>query len=142
MNTENSFKNKERINNLNHYGSLVNLAFVDGEFVAEEYDLLQGFAKKLGITADEQKMILDNPENFSAETIDDFSKRMGYVYDFFKIIYADHRLDETEYQLVMMYVQKLGFNNVQAKTIINRSIEIYEKDISEEDFEILVLKRS
>jgi len=139
MSISDMFKNNRRQNNINHFGSLVNLAFIDGEFPVEEYELLKSFATKLGITEDEQKMILDSPENFSVQPINTFNERLGYVYDFFKMVYADHRLDETEYHLVMNYVQKLGFNNVQAKAIINRSIEIYKNDLTEEDFEILVL---
>lgn len=142
MNSADTFKNKERLNNLNHFGSLVNLAFVDSEFSTEEFEMLSNFSLKLNLTTEERNMILDNPEYFTPSKIQPLSKRITYVYDFFRMIYADHRLDENEYLLVIKYVQQLGFNNVQAKKIVNRSVELFETDITEEDYEILVLKNS
>lgn len=140
MSTEDSFKNNERANNINHFGSLVNLAFADGEFTTEEFEVLSNFAEKLNLTKEERNMVLDAPEIFSLRNIEPLSKRISYIYDFFKMIYADHRLDETEYHLVIKYVEQLGFNHVKAKAIVNNSVELFEDDITEADYEILVLK--
>lgn len=132
------FGNNNHTNNLNHFGSLVNLAFIDGEFTDEEHTMLERFANKLSISDDERKMILDSPEDFTFDKTPTLEKRYEYVYDFFKMIYADHRLDETEYHLVMGYIKMLGFNSVKAKQIINKSIEIFECNISVKDYELLV----
>lgn len=140
MKSENSFKNSQRRNNINHFGCLVNLAFVDGEFTTEEFEVLSGFAEKLNLTKEERNMVLDTPEQFTLQSIEPLSIRMSYIYDFFKMIYADHRLDETEYHLVIKYVQQLGFNHVNAKMLVNKSVELFEDDISEADYEVLVLK--
>lgn len=140
MNDRDILKSNERKNNINHFGSLVNLAFVDGEFTAEEFDFLSNFAEKLNLTQAERNMILDTPELFTLRSIESFSKRVAFIYDFFKMIYADHRLDEAEYHLVIKYVEQLGFNHVDAKKLVNRSVELFETDITEEDYKDLVLK--
>lgn len=119
---------------LNHFGGLVNLAFVDGEFASEEYDFLESLATRLSLTKDERDMILEAPENFTVEIINPISERYTYIYDFFRLIYADNRLDENEYSLVLKYVQKLGFNLLDAKRIVNNSVEVFEKNITMSDF--------
>lgn len=118
-----------KMNKLNHFGSLVNLAFVDGEFTAEEYELLEQMATKLGLSKAERNMILETPSEFSFDAVTSLEERIAYVYDFFTMIYADHRLDESEYHLVGQYIKLLGFSSLESKVIINRSIELMQTDI-------------
>lgn len=130
------FKNKEHTNNINHFGCLINLAFVDSEFDGEEYFILESIAQKLGLSNQERKMVLDAPENFKLGVIDSMEMRIAFMYDFFKMIFADGRLDEAEYHLVTNYIKALGFDFLTTKKIINRSIELFEKDISFENYKI------
>lgn len=118
----------EHTQNVVHFASLIHLAFADNEFRIEEYELLEKYALKLGITEDESQMILDNPSAFSVAPIAEFKTRLEFVYDFFKIIYADDRLNEAEYKLAKDYIQALGFNAVESKIILSRSIELFEKN--------------
>ncbi|GAA4272014.1 hypothetical protein U6A24_10930 [Aquimarina gracilis] len=119
---------KERKQNLTQFASLVNLAFIDDEFNKEEYELLEKLGDKLGITKDERLMVLDNPDAFTIEQIESYNKRLEFIFDFFKMIYADNKLDRAEYELVLKYIQAIGFNIINTKTILNRSIELFEKN--------------
>lgn len=126
---------KEHQQNVVHFANLWNLAFADGKFDHEEYLLLEFFVRKLKITPEERRMIFDNPEKYVIRPVESFSKRLEYIFDFFKIIYANNKLDENEYKLVSNYVIALGFNKTNTNKIVNKTIELFERDLSLPNYE-------
>ncbi|WP_027395072.1 hypothetical protein [Aquimarina latercula] len=131
---------KEHQENLIHFASLVNLAFVDNEFDSEEYLVLESLAQKLNISKEERTNILESPESFAIKPIDSFSKRLEFIFNFFNIIYADHKIAEQEYELVKNYISGLGFNEENTQKILKKSIRIFERKFSLAEYEKLIFE--
>ncbi|MFD1079775.1 hypothetical protein, partial [Longispora fulva] len=60
--------------------------------------------------------------------------------DLFKIIFADHMIDEEEEELLRKYAIGLGFSSEVSEGIIKRSIQIFSGHISFEDYLYLLNK--
>ena len=124
--------------NIAHFKAIVNLAAVDGEINQDEERLLIRFARKLDILPEEYKDILKHHEEFPSISINSYEERLEHIYDLFKLIYADHRMDQPERTLVIKYVIALGVPVEKAKEVVEQSIRIFEGDISFDQYNYLM----
>lgn len=127
--------------NLGHFASMVNMATLDGQLSAEEETMLNRFAQRLNITETEYKEVLKNPSSFPLDPPNSAEKRLQRLHDLFQIIYADHMIDDDERFLIEKYAIGLGYSEAQAQKLIKRSIEIYSKGFSFEDYQYLINKK-
>lgn len=124
--------------NIAHFTAIVNLAAVDGEINKEEEQVLIRLARKLDITPEEYKKILKDHDEFPCIAINSYEERLKHIYELFQLIYADHHIDEPERDLVVKYVIALGVPVDQAEEIINKSVKIFEGNISFEQYHYLL----
>lgn len=129
----------EHRRNVVHFAQLVNLAKSDGQLELDESIILERLAQKLDISWKEYDRILENSTDQMVEPLDSLDKKYEYIYDFFKIIFADNRLDEEEYGLVLKYIYALGFKNSETTEIIKRTVAIFEEGISLRVYKRLIL---
>ena len=134
------FGSGEHLRNLSHFASIVNLAAIDGEINEEEEALLKRFATKLDISKSEYKKVLDNPTSFPLTGSNSVERRLERLHDLFKIIFADHEIDEEETELIKRYAIGLGFSSQASEGIIERSIQIFSGQLSFEDYRYLLEK--
>lgn len=133
------FESSKHRNNVAHFAAMVNLAIVDGTLNDKELELVKKFAFKLDITDEEYDFIIEKPNKFPLLSSNSNEERLELIYDFFKIIYADHDLSESELKLVLNYAIRLGFSNEIAIDIINKSVKIFGGKIDFENY-ILFIK--
>ncbi len=126
--------------NLGHFAAIASLAAVDGDINAEEQVMLERFARKLDIDETEFKEILKTPAKYPINPPNTKELRLERLYDLFKIIYADHFMDNEEEVLVNKYAIGLGFSAEKAKEIIAKSIKIFGGQIHFEDYCYLLEK--
>lgn len=141
MSFTNLFKSGEHSRNLGHFASLVTLASVHGEIKETEAKLLKRFARKLDISDDELKKVLKTPSNFPIKPSNSADERLERMHDIFKIIFADHEIDEEERQLLQRYAIALGYTEELAAKLIKRSIRIYTGGLDFEDYRYLLNKK-
>ncbi|MDB4534564.1 TerB family tellurite resistance protein [Vicingaceae bacterium] len=134
------YQSSEHRNNLAHFSAIVNLALIDGEINPEEESRVKRFAHKLDISDEEYQEIITSPQKYPLRTIVSSEERMERMFDFFKIIFADHVIDEPEYEMVTRYAIGLGYTSEKSEELIKKSIKIFNGDIDFEDFEYLVKK--
>ncbi len=134
------YQSSEHRNNVAHFAAIVGLALVDGELDREERILVNRFAKKLDITDDEYNLIIENPSKYPLVAYSKFDDRLEHLYDFFKIIYADNRVDESEQKLILKYAIGLGFSTSKANSIIEKSIKIFNEGVDFEYYSFLIDK--
>lgn len=135
------YQSSEHRNNLAHFAAIVNLALVDGEFNEEEKARVEKYAHKLGISSEEYALILENPKKYPLNPPADVVRRMERMYDFFKIIYADHIIDDEECGLLERYAIGLGYTSEQSAEIIKKSVKIFGGNIDLEDYQYLINKK-
>lgn len=134
------YSSGEHRRNLAHFAALATLASVDGEISTEEKQLLDRFATKLDITKTEYEEILKKENKYPISTITDSEKRLERLYDLFRIVYSDHKIDDEEMILIKKYAIGLGFTGEKADSVINRSMAIFGGGLDFEDYLYLVKK--
>jgi uncharacterized tellurite resistance protein B-like protein len=132
------YQSSEHSGNIAHFAAIVNLALVDGELNSDEEVKLKRLAFKLNISESEHDEIIKNPTKFPLRTHASAEQRLERLYDFFKIVYADHLIDEDELHLLHRYAIGLGFSQEKADVIIKKSIKIFGGEIGFEDYEYLI----
>ncbi len=136
------FGSGEHLRNLSHFASIVNLAAVDGEINDDEELLLKRFARKLDISQEEYAKVLENPKSFPLSSYNSVERRLERLHDLFKIIFADHEIDDEEVELVKRYAIGLGFSSQASEGIIKRSIQIFSGQLNFEDYRYLLEKEN
>ena len=128
----------EHRRNLAHFAALATLASIDGEISTEEKILLDRFATKLDITKLEYEEVLRKENKYPIDSTPDSEKRLERLYDLFKIVYSDHKIDGEERILIKKYAIGLGFTEEKADKVIERSIAIFGGKIDFDDYLYLV----
>ena len=134
------FKSGEHSRNLSHFASLVTLASIQGEIKETEAKLLKRFARKLDITEQEIEKVLKNPTKFPINPPNSADERLERMHDLFKIVFADHEIDDEEHQFLEIYAIGLGYTEELAAKLIKRSIQIYMGGLDLEDYRYLLNK--
>ncbi len=134
------YDNSEHRRNVAHFASIASLASVDGEVNEEEKTLLNRFAYKLGITDAEYKEVMKNPTKYPINPPVNSERRLERMFDLFKIIFADHEIDDEERVLIKKYAIGLGYSSDSADKVISRSIIIFSGKLNFDDYAMLVRK--
>ncbi|WP_425629587.1 TerB family tellurite resistance protein [Cellulophaga lytica] len=140
MSFKDLYGNSQHRKNVAHFASIASLASVDGEVNDAEKVVLDRFARKLDITETEYKEVMKNPGAYPIDPPTSLDRRLERMYDLFKIIFADHDIDDDERVLIKKYAIGLGYSNESADKVITRSIVIFGGKLDFEDYAILVRK--
>ena len=132
------FETSEHRKNVAHFAAIIKLAKVDGTINAEEEIRIKRFATKLNITEKEFEEIVEKPDLFPVNPLNTSAERLEVIYDLFKIIYADHFIDEAEEKLVHKYALSLGCGDDKANELIKKSIQIFGGGIDFEGYQLLI----
>lgn len=128
------YGNPEHRKNVAHFAALATLAASDGQIGEEEKAMLDSFARKLEISEKEYKEVMKPENKFPIEPPADSEKRLERLYDLFKIIFADHIIDDEEMILLKKYAIGLGFSGDNANKVIERSVAIFSGKIDFDDY--------
>ena len=129
-----------RKNNLIHFAAMASIAAVDGEINAQEEALLKKFAIKLDIDEAHYNEVMSNPTKYPMSTVHKKDDRLEYLYDLFKMIYADHEIDEPESKLIYKYALGMGCSEQTAKDVIAKSIKLFSGRFDFEHYQYFVNK--
>lgn len=128
-------------NNLAHFAAMVNIAASDSKIDESEMTLLKRMAQKLNITDEEVKKVLKDPSQYPVHPSLSADDRLERLLDLFKIIFADHTIDEDERILVEKYAIGLGYPEDRARDLIEKSIKIFKGGLDLEDYKFLLERR-
>lgn len=134
------YSSGEHRRNLAHFASIASLAAIDGEVNPQEKVLLDRFARKLDITDSEYAEVLKSDNKYPINPPSTSEERLERLFDLFRIIFADHEIDEEEMILIRKYAIGLGYSSESAKKVIDRSVAIFSGKIDFEDYVYLVKK--
>lgn len=128
------YTHSEQRRNLAHFATLASLAAVDGEVNAREKALLDGFATKLSITREEYKEVMKKSNKYPIQPYNNEEERYERLYDLFRIIYADHSIEDEQMILLKKYAIGLGFPSKKANKILEKSVAIFSGKIDFKDY--------
>lgn len=124
--------------NVLHFAAMVNMALVDGKVNKAEQEMLNNFSRKLDISEEQYKEMLNNISDYPLPIVTSIKERFEYIYELFCMIYADHEIDEPEMNLVKRYAIGIGFDDVMAEELIQISIKIFTGKVSFEEYTLFV----
>lgn len=133
------FESGESSRNKSHFATLVSLAQVSG-MQEEEMVVLKRFKSVLDISDSNFDEILKNPSAYPVNPPNTSEERIQWLHDLFKIVFADHRMDQAEYKLLRKYATALGYNDEDAEYLVERSIEIFNGHLNLDDYRYLLNK--
>ena len=127
--------------NIAHFAAIANIAFIDGELNEEERTLLFRFARKLDIDDEHFKEIMKDPKKYPVIPPHSKEEKLEYLHDLFRMIYADHVMENRESELVYKYAISLGFSPERSRDIISKSIKIFNGKIDFEDYHYMIERK-
>ncbi len=129
-------------NNVAHFAAIVSIALVDGELNDDEMIMVNRFRSKLDITEDEYNLIMEDPTKYPIAAYSSYNDRLEHLFDMFKIIYADHKIDESEKKPLLKYALGLGFSSDKAALVVKKSIAIFDEGIDFDYYSSLIKKNA
>jgi uncharacterized tellurite resistance protein B-like protein len=134
----NLFETDEDHRNLSYFAAIVSVVASDGVFDEVNKNALSGLADKLNISENYYSEIFKNPTKFELKPLDSQKDRLVFLFDLFKLIYNNHKIDDTEIDLLHAYSIGLGFSPLMASKVILKSIETFEDENETNDsFEVI-----
>lgn len=94
------------------------MAYADGEFCQEEYELLKQIAKRNHITENQLKEIRDNVSKIDFEVATDEKEKFQELYDLVHMMTADKKIHKEEMNLCDALAVKFGYSSEKVKDII------------------------
>ena len=124
--------------NLAHFASMVTLAAEDGVVTKKEEQLLKIFARRLNIEEVDYVKIVKDPSQYPIMPTNSADKRLERLMDLFKMMLIDKEIADEELRLIRRYAIALGFTEEHADRIIKRSIDIFNGEISLDEYKYLL----
>ncbi|AUC78932.1 hypothetical protein CW736_05755 [Nonlabens sp. MB-3u-79] len=133
------FVSGESARNKSHFATLVTIAQVSGIHEEEEI-VLNRLKVVLDISDADYTNIIKNPKAYPVTPPNTSEERIQWLHDLFKVVFADHRMNEIEHHLLKKYATALGYNDEDAAYLVERSIEIFNGHLNLEDYRYLLNK--
>jgi len=134
------FESGNSARNKSHFATLVTIAQSHEELKPEEEVVLKRFKTKLDISDSDYTAILKNPSAYPVNPPTSADERIQWLHDLFKIVFADHEMDENEHRLLKKYATAIGYNDEDAAYLVARSVEIFSGHLNLEDYRYLLNK--
>ncbi|WP_378179869.1 TerB family tellurite resistance protein [Aquimarina sp. SS2-1] len=134
------YQSENQKSNIIHFAAIFNIASIDGALNDEEKKMLSKFANKLNIGEEEYEQIIKKSDTYPVAFVSSKEERLQHIFDLFRMIYADHEIDEPESKLLYKYAIGLGCSETKAKEVIQKSIKIFSGNIDFEDYQYLIEK--
>jgi len=134
------FESGASARNKSHFATIVALAKSNNIISPEETSVLQRLKSKLDISDSDYDVILKDPAAYPVTPPTDSEERIQWLHDLFKIVFADHNMDENEHKLLRRYATAIGYNDEDAAYLVQRSVEIFSGHLNLEDYRYLLNK--
>ncbi len=115
-----------------HFLRLYQIALADDEFANMELHMLHKFAEDKGIDKDDLLHMLTAPTDFSVHIPETLEKKVEYLYDFARMIWADHQITDDEYSILKKYCRKFGFLEENVVPLADYLIDCAKKELPKE----------
>lgn len=111
-----------------HFLNLYSLALCDTQVDTSELEMLFNFGQERGVSKEEIEKIILYPNQIRFTVPIDILKKIEYLYDFARMIWADKRIDEYEYLTLQKFCNRFGFEESNSAEIATFLIEEAKKD--------------
>jgi len=113
-----------------HFLNMYLIALSDYEFDKKEVDEILKIGEKHGVSKSEFEKIILNPAEINFEIPQNLKKKIEYLYDYARIIWADGIIQDDETKSLYNFCLKFGFENEIAIELTDWLIIQAKKDLS------------
>jgi hypothetical protein len=113
-----------------HFLRLYQMAFTDDDFDKLELKMLYHFATERGVSEEQLQDVLLNPSFENSEIPDSLDKKIDYLNDLAKMIWADGKVHQNERDLMIKYCGIFGFLEENLEGLVDFLLECAKKDLS------------
>jgi len=116
---------------IGHFANIVKLALSDAIITKEEQAFLDRLTKKLNLSKNEAKEIIENPDKYPVNPPIDYDDRIERLFNLSKMVYADGKVDAEQAKILSRIVTALGFplDNVEKVTDESIHLAMNENDL-------------
>jgi len=101
---------------------LYQIAASDGDFSSTELEMLYNYALSRGVSKEELTKILSAPSG-KIEIPSELDKKIEYLYDMAKMVWADGVVEEDEIDTMKKYAKRFGFLRDHLDDVVNYILE-------------------
>lgn len=116
-----------------HFLRLYQMALADDNFDVLELQMLYHFAEERGIPKEELDKLFLNPINSNLNIPTDLDKRIEYLYDLARIIWADGQITADEKNMLRKYCIKFDFLEENADELADYLIDCVQKGTTKQE---------
>lgn len=102
-----------------HMKNLIEMAAVDGNFEAIEFNLLKTIAKRNGISESQLNDIRKNPTGIKFEIPTDSKEKFNQLFDLVHMMTVDNAVHDEEAKLCVLFAIKFGYPRMNVKELID-----------------------
>ncbi|WP_299833987.1 TerB family tellurite resistance protein [uncultured Tenacibaculum sp.] len=132
-----SGKHKQEIG---YFASVVKIALADNNITEGEQGLLDRAARKLNITEEEYKKILENPDSYPVNPPVGYHESIERLYLLTKMIFADDDVTKKEVVLLRKVATALTFPLDNVEKVCDEAIHLVMNNNDLEDFTTAIKK--
>ena len=121
-----------------HFLNMYLVALSDNEFDEAEMRAIIKIGEDKGISKEEFHKIIIDPTVVPFKIPEDTIKKIEYLFDFAKIIWADGKVDKNERRTLQEFCCKFGFEKEVADELTEWLLEIAKDDISHIDLKVKI----
>lgn len=123
------------------FNNMVMLARVDGKVDEAELQLLTKIAKRLSLTAEQIREVIENPDEYPMIPPVTLEDRADRFVQFIEMVHADGTVDPAEENLIRKYGIALGFNDGEIEAIEPEIKNMFSANEKREDILAAVLEK-
>ena len=138
MSRQEEFEINDPSSRLNHFANIASLAIKGNKITEVEEAMLHKMARKLEIPEDEIEKVLKNPQAYPVSHVNSKEQRLEYLFNLFKMIYSDAKLDEVERVAHQAFRYWNGFSTKSGRKIIQKSIRLFSGQFSFDDYQYFI----
>jgi len=127
---DSGFKNR----NKGHFSAIARVALSDGTIDPEEKEFLDRLASNLEISTEEYNEILENPNKYPINPPYLQSERLERLYDFARMVYADHILEPKQTGILTKLCFSLGFDTEKVDETVQKSLSLLKDGVDLDTF--------
>lgn len=121
-----------------HFINLYYIALSDTQVDTTELELLFNFGQERGIEKEEIEKLLLHPDKVRFSIPTDTFKKVEYLYDFARMIWADGKVDDYEELALKKFCSKFGFEQSNIPVLAKFLLDEAEKGTDKSEiFEIV-----
>jgi uncharacterized tellurite resistance protein B-like protein len=121
-----------------HFLRLYQMAFTDDDFDKLELKMLYHFATERGVSEEQLQDVLLNPSFENSEIPDSLDKKIDYLNDLAKMIWADGKVHQNERDTLLKYTRKFGFKEENLEGLVDFLLKCAKEDLTLEKILLII----